>query len=353
MNSPMSTPERILRRLRFPPILYQPGMEKMHSTATLPADHVFPEPAFTSYTHDERKRRMPQCIGHRGFNAKFPENTMLSFTEAVHAGVDSLETDVHYTKDGVVVLSHDASLKRCFGRDAQLRHLEWEEVQHARTIAPPHVPMPRLLDLLEYLAQPALADIWLLLDIKLDNDAETIMRLIGASLAAVPPGPSGKPWTDRVLLGVWAARYLPLAMQHLPGFPVTHIGFSISYARHFLSVPDVSFNMLFPTLLAPGGASFLAAARRQHRRVYTWTVNDEDKMRWCVRRGLDGVVTDDPSKFRAVCRRMDDWSPGPRLAFRWTVYLDVLRVYIFISVATWIWRGRLRPVASPALIRRQ
>jgi len=51
-------------------------------------------------------RRKPQAIAHRGYKAKFPENTMGAFRGAVEVGADGLETDLHLTRDGVVVLSH-------------------------------------------------------------------------------------------------------------------------------------------------------------------------------------------------------------------------------------------------------
>ena len=54
---------------------------------------------------------MPQVIGHRGYKAQYPENTMLSFREAVAADADALETDLHLTKDKVVVLSHVGSMR--------------------------------------------------------------------------------------------------------------------------------------------------------------------------------------------------------------------------------------------------
>jgi len=49
---------------------------------------------------------MPQAIAHRGYKAQYPENTMGAFRGAVDIGVHALETDVHLSKDGVVVLSH-------------------------------------------------------------------------------------------------------------------------------------------------------------------------------------------------------------------------------------------------------
>lgn len=49
---------------------------------------------------------MPQTVAHRGYKAKHPENTMGAFRGAVEVGANAIETDVHVTKDGVVVLSH-------------------------------------------------------------------------------------------------------------------------------------------------------------------------------------------------------------------------------------------------------
>jgi glycerophosphoryl diester phosphodiesterase len=48
--------------------------------------------------------------GHRGARALKPENTLPSFEVALDAGVGSIETDIHLTRDGVAVLYHDALL---------------------------------------------------------------------------------------------------------------------------------------------------------------------------------------------------------------------------------------------------
>ena len=49
---------------------------------------------------------------HRGFSEKYPENTMEAFRAAVALGVDQIETDVRITKDGQLVLHHDATVDR-------------------------------------------------------------------------------------------------------------------------------------------------------------------------------------------------------------------------------------------------
>ncbi|TGJ78796.1 hypothetical protein E0Z10_g9962, partial [Xylaria hypoxylon] len=113
-----------------------------------------------------RGKSVPQTIGHRGFKAAAPENTMAAFRAATEAGVEALETDLHLTRDGVVVLCHDETLQRCYGSKAKVRDLDWSEISQLRTLREPHQPMPRLVDLLEYLNLPDLEDIWLMLDIK-------------------------------------------------------------------------------------------------------------------------------------------------------------------------------------------
>lgn len=49
---------------------------------------------------------------HRGWCSKYPENTMLAFRKAIEIGVDQLETDVRVTRDGELVLIHDATVDR-------------------------------------------------------------------------------------------------------------------------------------------------------------------------------------------------------------------------------------------------
>ena len=52
---------------------------------------------------------------HRGDKKKYPENTMPAFESALRLGVDMIETDVHMTSDGHLVLIHDRNLSRTAG----------------------------------------------------------------------------------------------------------------------------------------------------------------------------------------------------------------------------------------------
>lgn len=47
-------------------------------------------------------------FAHRGYHADVPENTLAAFEAAVKRGVDGIETDLRFTRDGLPVLFHDA-----------------------------------------------------------------------------------------------------------------------------------------------------------------------------------------------------------------------------------------------------
>ena len=54
---------------------------------------------------------------HRGDRKKCPENTMPAFENAMRFGVDMIETDIHMTSDGTLIIMHDLALKRTTGAD--------------------------------------------------------------------------------------------------------------------------------------------------------------------------------------------------------------------------------------------
>ena len=65
---------------------------------------------------------------HRGGVYYTPENTMPAFRDALAKGFDAIETDPTLTKDGVIVLSHDAAVNRC------LRHADGSVIEEQQRI---------------------------------------------------------------------------------------------------------------------------------------------------------------------------------------------------------------------------
>jgi phosphatidylglycerol phospholipase C len=184
--------------------------------------------------------------------------------------------------------------------------------------------MPRFVDILEFLRQPGHENIWALLDIKVStssttiprfiqtltnppsklqvtNDPETIMSRIAQTIASTPLPPSSQPWHKRLILGCWSAHYLPLRDKYLPTYEMTLISFDLNYARQYLHTPNISFNINQRILMGPFGRGFLDEARAANAKVYLWTVNAPNLMRWGIRRGVEGIITDDPALYKRVC----------------------------------------------------
>ena len=56
--------------------------------------------------------KTPWIIAHRGYRAKYPENTLAAFDGAIQAGVDMIELDVMLSHDRKIAVIHDATLDR-------------------------------------------------------------------------------------------------------------------------------------------------------------------------------------------------------------------------------------------------
>lgn len=71
----------------------------------------------------------PVITYHRGYSSRAPENTMAAFETALEHGSPRIELDVQMTADGVAVVTHDTSLRRCTGYNANIYDLPYAQVQ--------------------------------------------------------------------------------------------------------------------------------------------------------------------------------------------------------------------------------
>ena len=67
--------------------------------------------------------------GHRGYCAKYPENTLPSFEAALDLGVDAIEFDVWLTSDKIPMLMHDGNARRTCGVEKHLRDMTYAEAK--------------------------------------------------------------------------------------------------------------------------------------------------------------------------------------------------------------------------------
>lgn len=96
-------------------------------------------------------------MGHRGYCAVYPENTMLSFAKALELGVDIIEFDINLSKDKIPMVIHDSKLDRTTDGTGAVVDFTAEElkrfdagVKKAECYAGERIPtFEELLDLME------------------------------------------------------------------------------------------------------------------------------------------------------------------------------------------------------------
>ena len=96
--------------------------------------------------------------------------------------------------------------------------------------------------------------------------------------------------------------------------------------------------------MGPLGYRFLDKARAANKLVFVWTVNETRLMRRWIRKGVDGVITDDPEEFKRIC---DSWDgkqqvdvEDDRISFR--QYVELVAIALAVLVFGWIFKNRHR-----------
>jgi glycerophosphoryl diester phosphodiesterase len=122
--------------------------------------------------------RCPLVLGHRGYRARFPENTLLAFREALAAGAHGIECDLQKSADGRYLIIHDSSTERVTGSrlevgsasSGQLRALDAGRGER----------LPFLEEMLDALAPGAYLDLELKEETLRPEDADPIAEILDA-----------------------------------------------------------------------------------------------------------------------------------------------------------------------------
>ncbi len=237
------------------------------------------------------------AFAHRGGAGDAPENTLAAFEIARELGYRYLETDVHLTRDGVLVAFHDDRLDRVTDRKGAISELAIDEVLAADagyTFSPDGgstfpfrgrgIRVPRMS---EILAQ--WPDARVNIDTKSDGCVEALAALLN-ELGA---------W-ERVCVGSFSDQRLHRVRRLAHGRACTSMGpRAVAVARlasesgrmprlgaDCIQVPISQGRVRIVT------GRFVRAAHRAGLRVHVWTINDERTIGVLLDLGVDGIMTD-------------------------------------------------------------
>ena len=99
-----------------------------------------------------------QLVAHRGYQAKYPENTTLSLNKAIAAGAHFIELDVQFSLDQLPIIYHDTNLRRVSAADVEIAKTSREQLLKYAAYEPERLgeqfieePIPPLESLVEIL----------------------------------------------------------------------------------------------------------------------------------------------------------------------------------------------------------
>jgi glycerophosphoryl diester phosphodiesterase len=285
---------------------------------------------------------------HRGGRGLMPENTLSAFSHALTLGVTTLELDCAITRDGILVVSHDAVLNPDITRGPDgnwlarpgppIWHITYEELQRydvgrlkpgsayaARFPGQQAVDgarVPRLDAVFELARRAGNEAVRFNIETKispLEPDRTPAPEVFARKLIAAVRAAQLE---QRVTIQSFDWRTLQIAQQEAPGIATVYLTAQQNFMDNILagevespwtaSLHVRDFGGSVPRMVkAAGGVVWspyygevtrenVQQAQALGLKVVVWTVNTEDDMRRMIDLGVDGVISDYPDRLRSV-----------------------------------------------------
>lgn len=212
-------------------------------------------------------------IGHRGLMGVEPENTLRSFVRAQRAGMDAIELDLHLSKDGALVVMHDADVDRTTDGTGRIADKTLAELRELDAGLGERVPL--FEEVLDAVDSPIQAEI---------KDA--------AAARALAEVITRRGLTGRVEVSSFHDEAVAETGRLLPGLPTVLIasrwGPDVVERARVAGAATLALNIRRLTL------ETVEQARDAGLRVIAWVVNTPEQLALVRAFGLDGATTDRP-----------------------------------------------------------
>ena len=223
-------------------------------------------------------------MSHRGDSNEAPENTIPAIELAIEKMSDYVEIDVHESKDGEIVVIHDASLKRTTGVDKAVKNMTYAELREldagsffAREFA--GTKIPTLMEVLDVCKSKINVNI----EIKSDTgDSEAFIKKITELVKEYG-------MEEQCIFQASNYKYLKEIKANDTKFQ-TGLIIAAGIGNYF-DDPNVDFFSINSAYINSG---IVNMSQKHGKRLYAWTVNSYAELVRMKNLGVDGVITDDP-----------------------------------------------------------
>lgn len=261
----------------------------------------------------EDAKDKPYNIAHRGGPALAPEETLAAFSKAKEVGADMFEYDVHMTKDGHLIASHDPSVDRVTNGSglinemtlAQIKELDagdkFVDCEGNRPYQGQGIPLATVEEIFQAFPKQRAV-----IELKDTNHPVLYEAMVQEMWRIVQK----HQMEDKVIVASFD-HAINRRFKEISHGQVA-IGAGESEATHYIVKMILRLNALAITdsqaLQLPLNKKginltqrqIVKGARRQGLDVYYWTVNDTATMRALIRKGVDGIMSDNPALLQQV-----------------------------------------------------
>jgi glycerophosphoryl diester phosphodiesterase len=238
-------------------------------------------------------------IAHRGASGERAENTLPAFERAIEQSADMIETDLHLSRDGVVVIHHDPDLER-LGEPGEIRDYTSSELaaMNAAPGAASVEKMPTLLDVLDGFGER----IQFNLELKVGLNDVAYEGLEDIAVSAV----EARGLMPRMLFSGFYDPVLARIRERSASARIALLVSPRAPIAIFERAARVSAEAINPHVSLVT-AELVEQAHAAGLRVYPYTANDSAEMARLLDCGVDGIITNHPTRLHVV---IDERSSG-------------------------------------------
>jgi len=240
-------------------------------------------------------------IAHRGFSGKYPENTMRAFDEAVKAGCDGIETDLHMTKDGILVICHDETINRTTDGSGNIAEYNYNElskfdagIKYGQEFQGEKIPS---LD--EFLAYVKDRD--LLINLELKNNVIDYERMEERVIKKIYE----YKLNTRVILSSFN-HYSMIKAKKIDSKIKTGLLYSESIYNVHKYAKKLKADALHPFYQYVFDENIVKKIHDMGISINAWTVDSEIHMKKLINLGIDGIITNYPDRLYSVNHTASD-----------------------------------------------
>ncbi|MGB7000560.1 MAG: glycerophosphodiester phosphodiesterase [Halobacteriota archaeon] len=248
---------------------------------------------------------------HRGSSGRAPQNTISAFVAAIEDKAD-LELDVQETRDGVVVVLHDANLHHVGGVDANIWELNYSELQ-AIDVGSSFSPefagekVPTLEEAIDVTKGKVKLNIELKLNGHEKNLVENTVRIV-----------EEKGIEDECV--ITSLDYNALKEVRALN-PDLRIGMIIGYVIGDYSKLDADFYSVEPNLVLT--KKFMRDAHADNKEVHIWTLRPKADVSGYVDLGVDNIINDYPVMVQELLNEKQNRSEIEKLITKFFTFIEI------------------------------